>query len=130
MELPDGGVVAAVREAKEKGVLFDSKSSRSLCVFSDNSCLLHPFICWARCWLTASKWLLLLLLLLLLHSRLRAWFFLLARGGAVLGGRLCPGHDLDRHLEHNEHRVSRVAGFVVGHGSTGRVNIGFRQTGV
>ena len=46
MELPDGGVVAAVREAKEKGVLFDSKSSRSLCVFSDNeaACSIHLFV--------------------------------------------------------------------------------------
>jgi len=49
MELPDGGVVAAVREAKEKGVLFDSKSSRSLCVFSpkpqttEAACSIHTF---------------------------------------------------------------------------------------
>ena len=38
------------------------------------------------------------------HSRLWARLFLLARGGAVLGGWLCPGHDLDGHLEHNKHR--------------------------
>ena len=104
MELPDGGVVAAVRQAKEKGVLFDSKSSRSLCVFSPSHRqrkLLAPSTCLARCWLTPSKW------LLLVPSRLWARLFLLARGGAVLGGWLCPGHDLDGHLEHDKHR-SRV----------------------
>ena len=80
MELPDGGVVAAVREAKEKGVLFDSKSSRSLCVFSDNKLLAPSIYLFGALLADSSKWLLLLLLLLLLHSRLRARFLLLARG--------------------------------------------------